>query len=513
MRDINEVLALQDINEVLALQDINQKIYYLKKGRKTELPDAVKLYNDWNPNRHEIITDEEKYPKIKVTLKPEKKYTDPTTGKEYTEPEQKKLVDPNRIALPIEQDIVNIQTAFTVGTEPLLDCKPEESEEGLLTALKQVFKKNKIKYQNKQAVRSWLAEQEVAEYWYVVKDDGFWAKLKRKVAGIFGKSMPEYRLKSVLWSPFRGDKLYPFFDDNGDLVALSREYKKKGLDDDETLCFMTVTKDMVYQWELDSDWQDKGSFRHNFTKMPIIYMYRPDAYCEKIKTLRIRLEKLLSNYADCIDYHFFPILMLFGDVQQLSGELKNRIVQLTGMSANAQYLTWNQVPETVKFEVETLLSQIYGLTNTPRISFDSLKGTGNAVSGVAFDYVFMSTHLNVENLNEVVGVFMQRRVNFLVSAIGSLNSSLAEASETIDIDVQMQPYRLEDLAEKIDTAIKAKDGELWSQGTAISFVGNVDSVVDEVKKIQEEQQQKQDADIDKQKKLQEISKANQAGAK
>ena len=504
---------MRDINEVLALQDINQKIHYLKKGRKTELPDAVKLYNDWDPNRHEIITDEEKYPKIKVTLKPEKKYTDPTTGKEYIEPEQKKLVDPNRIALPIEQDIVNIQTAFTVGTEPLLDCKPGESEEGLLTALKQVFKKNKIRYQNKQAVRSWLAEQEVAEYWYVVKDDGFWSKLKRKVAGIFGKSMPEYRLKSVLWSPFRGDKLYPFFDDNGDLVALSREYKKKGLDDDETQCFMTVTKDMVYQWELDSDWQDRGSFRHNFKKMPIIYMYRPEAYCEKIKTLRIRLEKLLSNYADCIDYHFFPILMLFGDVQQLSGELKNRIVQLTGLSANAQYLTWNQVPETVKFEVETLLSQIYGLTNTPRISFDSLKGTGNAVSGVAFDYVFMSTHLNVENLNEVVGVFMQRRVNFLVSAIGSLNSSLAEVSETIDIDVQMQPYRLEDLSEKINTAIKAKDGELWSQETAIAFVGNVDSVVDEVKKIQEEQQEKQDADIDKQKKLQEINKTNQVGTK
>ena len=499
---------MRDINEVLALQDINQKIYYLKKGRKTELPDAVKLYNDWNPNRHEIITDEEKYPKIKVTLKPEKKYTDPTTGKEYTEPEQKKLVDPNRIALPIEQDIVNIQTAFTVGTEPILDCKPEQSEEGLLVALKQVFKKNKIKYQNKKAVRSWLAEQEVAEYWYVVKDDGFWSKLKRKVAGIFGKSMPEYRLKSVLWSPFRGDKLYPFFDDNGDLVALSREYKKKGLDDDETVCFMTVTKDMVYQWELDSNWQDKGSFRHNFKKMPIVYMFRPEAYCEKIKTLRIRLEKLLSNYADCIDYHFFPILMLFGDVEQLSGELKNRIVQLTGISANAQYLTWNQVPETVKFEAETLLSQIYGLTNTPRISFDSLKGTGNAVSGVAFDYVFMSTHLNVENLNETVGEFMQRRVNFLVSALGSLNSNLAEAADTIDIDVQMEPYRLEDLAEKINTALKAKNGELWSQKRAITFVGNIDNVMDEIEQINEEQAEKQQNEISKQEQLAKFSNRN-----
>lgn len=504
---------MRDINEVLALQDINQKIYYLKKGRKTDLPDAVKLYNDWNPNRHEIITDEDKYPKIKVTLKPEKKYTDPTTGKEYTEPEQKKLVDPNRIALPIEQDIVNIQTAFTVGTEPILDCKPEASEEGLLAALKQVFKKNKIKYQNKKAVRSWLAEQEVAEYWYVVKDDGFWAKLKRKVAEIFGKSMPEYRLKSVLWSPFRGDKLYPFFNDNGDLVALSREYKKKDLNDMEITCFMTITKDMVYQWEQTNGWQETGSFRHGFKKMPIIYMYRSEAYCEKIKTLRIRLEKLLSNYADCIDYHFFPILMLFGDVQQLSGELKNRIVQLTGMSANAQYLTWNQASETVKFEVETLLSQIYGLTNTPRISFDSLKGAGNAVSGVAFDYVFMSTHLNVENLNETVGEFMQRRVNFLVSALGSLNSNLEEASETIGIDVQMQPYRLENLADKIETALKAKNGELWSQRRAITFVGNIDNVLDEVEQIREEQAEKQQNEISKQEQLAKFSRQGNQSVK
>ena len=396
---------------------------------------------------------------------------------------------------------MNIQTAFTVGTEPVLDCQPDQSEENLLSALKQVFKKNKLKYQNKKVVRAWLAEQEVAEYWYVVKDDGFWAKLKRKVAGIFGKSRPEYRLKSAIWSPFRGDKLYPFFNDHGDLVALSREYKKKDLDDVEITCFMTITKDKVYQWELTGNWTDKGSFAHGFKKLPVIYMYRPEAYCEKIKSLRVRLEKLLSNYADCIDYHFFPILMLYGDVQQLSGEFKNRVVQLLGNNANAQYLTWNQASETVKYEAETLFSQIYSLTNTPRISFDSLKGTGSAVSGIAFDYVFMSTHLNVENLNETVGEFMQRRVNFLVSALGSVNTTLEAASETIDVDVQMQPYKLEDIKDKIDTAIKAKGGEIWSQQRAITFVGNVDSVLDEIEAIKEEQAEKQKNDIEKQKLL------------
>ena len=99
-----------------------------------------------------------------------------------------------------------------------------------------------------------------------------------------------------------------------------------------------------------------------------------------------------------------------------------------------KYLTWSQVPDTVKFE---------------------------------------PTHLNVENLNEMVG-------EFLVSALGSVSSTLEEASETIDVDVQMQPYKLEGIKNKIDIAIKAKDGEIWSQQRAITFVGNVDAVLDEI---------------------------------
>lgn len=46
-----------NLEEILALPDIGQKINYLKKGRKTELPDFCKLWDDWNPERHEIMVD------------------------------------------------------------------------------------------------------------------------------------------------------------------------------------------------------------------------------------------------------------------------------------------------------------------------------------------------------------------------------------------------------------------------------------------------------------------------
>lgn len=473
--------------EILALQDVDRKIYYLKKGRKTSIPDSAALYADWDPNRHEIILDKEKYPQIEITIEQEKSDYNEETGKTTIIPKKIKKVEPNRIALPLEQDIVNIQTAFTVGMEPKMDCDPEDSEKGLFEALKQVLKKNKIKYQNRKIVRSWLSELECAEYWYVTKDDGFWAKLKAKVANLFGKSVPQFKLRSVLWSPFRGDKLYPFFDDSGDMVAFSREYKKKDLDDHEITCFMTITQNVVHKWESSTGWKEEAPFKHGFKKLPVLYCYRPEAYCNKIRTIRVRLEKLLSSYADCIDYHFFPILKLFGDVEKMSGEFRNRVVQLTGEGADAAYLTWNQASDPVKVEFENHFNQAYALTNTPRISFENLKGSGNALSGVSFRYVFMGAHMAVENHSEEIGPFMQRRVNFLVSALGSINTNFEKPAETIDIDVEIQPYMIDSLDDKVQTAVSAVSGGIWSTREGVMFAGNAERIEEELAEIKEEQ--------------------------
>lgn len=439
------------------------------------------------------MVDMMKYPDRKVLEVEAQKFYDEKTGKTYEVDAQYKTEPVNRIAIPLEQDIVNIQTAFTVGTEPAINCTPsDDTENKLLNALKSVFKQNKIKYQNKRIVRSWLSEQEVAEYWYVVDDDFFWVKLWNKLKTTFGgKTKPTKRLKSVLWSPFRGDKLYPFFNDEGDMIAFSREYKKKLLDGSEITCFMTITDKMVYKWELSSEYVERPAFAHGFSKIPVVYAYRPEAYCEKIKTFRVRLEKLMSNYADCIDYHFFPLLKLIGDVEGFMGKVKDRMVKLSGEGADAQYLTWNQVPTTVELEMKTLFEKAYSMTNTPQISFEKLSGAGNALSGIAFDYVFLSTHLQVQNHAEVIGEFFQRRVNFIVSALGAINpTEFAVASATIDIDTEVVPYRLDNLDDKVSTAVKAVSGGVWSQRHGVMFVGNLDRIDSELAEIKEEQQEK-----------------------
>lgn len=250
---------------------------------------------------------------------------------------------------------------------------------------------------------------------------------------------------------------------------------------------MTITDRMVYQWDLSKGYEERTVFAHGFPKLPVIYAYRPEAYCKKIKTFRVRLEKLLSNYADCIDYHFFPLLKLIGDVEGFMGKIKDRMVKLTGEGADAQYLTWNQVPDTVKFEAETLTNMAYDMSNTPRISFETLKGVGKA-SGTAFRFMFMGAHMAVENHAEVIGEFMQRRVNFIVSALGAINpSEFSKASQTIDIETDLVPYMIDDLNDKVATAVSAVSGGVWSRREGIMFAGNADRIGEELKEIEEEQ--------------------------
>ena len=75
------------------------------------------------------MVDKEKYPDRKVLEKDAEKVFDEKTGKTYEIEAQYKTEPVNRISIPLEQDIVNIQTAFTVGTEPSMDCTPTDDDE------------------------------------------------------------------------------------------------------------------------------------------------------------------------------------------------------------------------------------------------------------------------------------------------------------------------------------------------------------------------------------------------
>ena len=195
----------------------------------------------------------------------------------------------------------------------------------------------------------------------------------------------------------------------------------------------------------------------------------------------------MSNFADCIDRCFFPYLILEGDIHgtpQQSG--KNRLIKITN-GGKVYYLNWDQASDAVRLELEGLWSKAYQLTNTPQLSLDSLKGLGDVPSGRAFRFLFMGTDLAIDNHAEVIGEHIQRRYNFLVSAVGSLNAEYQKAAQTIDIETEIQPYTIEDIAEKVKIATEACGQPVASLKTGVMMAGITDEVDDEIKEIQEEQ--------------------------
>lgn len=343
-------------------------------------------------------------------------------------------VEVNRIGLPIEQDIVSIHTSFCVGIDPVLGAEPESAEEQTMLALIQATdRRNKMRNRNREVVRSLLSEAMVAEYWFTVQDEPFYRKHK----GITASK----RLKMAVWSPFRGDRLVPIKDSTGDLVRFLRFYDIR--EGNKTIHkAMDIDEAKVRILEMREGWTITKEFAHGFDKIPVVYMERHEPLCHKIKHIRERLEDLTSNFADSIDYNAAPKLVAKGQLSGLAKRGKSQVVEITGNNASLEYLTWNQSADAVRLEMETLIDLAYQMTCTPRISLKDMQGAGNDFSGESFRYVFMGTHLEVRNHEEIIGEYLQRRYNFMLSALALLVPSLQEA-RYMEIEPRLVPYIIE----------------------------------------------------------------------
>lgn len=337
-------MKIEELNKL----DIPERIKELKKS-PAKRPETQQLLKDWDYSQHDVFNVEIRK-KRKVLVKEPEENPDGTIKNPAVYEHQ----EVNRIALPLEQDIVNIHTAFTVGAEPTLTIEGEDKEEqSFLTVLKNIFKQNKIKYENKRLVRSWLSECEVAEYWFTTENASWWQRLLKYISF---SNTPTRKLKSVIWSPFRGDVFYPYYDEYGDMIAFSREYKSKDKQGNDITKLMVIDNQNVTIYANDAV---VSQFKHGFDKIPVIYMKREKPLCDKIRTKRNRLENLLSNFADCLDYNFYPKLVSVGDLEGVQNRgTTSEIIQLAD-GGSVAYLTWQQSPDMAKLEFDNLINYCY----------------------------------------------------------------------------------------------------------------------------------------------------------
>jgi SPP1 family phage portal protein len=193
-------------------------------------------------------------------------------------------------------------------------------------------------------------------------------------------------------------------------------------------------------------------------KIPIIYGKQPEVEWGDVQDMINRLEKLLSNFADTNDYHGSPKILVKGEVEGFSQKGETGAIIEVSENGDAKYLEWEKAPESIKLEIQTLLNLIYTITQTPDISFDSVKGLGT-ISGIALKLMFMDAHLKVADHQEVLDEYLQRRINIIKAYLKLMNTKWSKEIDNLSIEPIITPYMIDATSDKIDMLVNATGGK------------------------------------------------------
>jgi SPP1 family phage portal protein len=459
------------IDEILLLPT-EQAIERLKVS--PDLPDyETEIAPQYDTSGHDVFD---------TTLRPYKSVTRSTgsvdaTGRDITETVAE---DVNRIAVPFQQLIVNRSAGFLLGNPVTRENNAETPAQELLADMvERTLTDNKEPYFNRKVARTVMSECQAAELWYLVEDPIFWRKTLATTRSIF-------KLRVKLLSPSAGDKLYPYFDEYGDMVAFSRGYVMK--DDDgrevEHLDTWTETAWITRQRQGGKPWEEQRQ-ANVMGKIPVVYYQQAKPEWGEVQSMIERYETKASNFADTNDYFGSPMVKITGQVLSLPGKTtQGKVIQLD-VGGDAQYMAWSQAPESERLEFEMLERLIYSCTQTPNISFEQMKAMGSNLSGFAIKLMFTDAHMKAENKIELFGEMFQRRYNLLKHVLGSLvNISLAPEVFNLEIEPVFTPYLPRNEKEDIEVlSIARGNRELMSRKTALENNPLVASVDREIERM------------------------------
>lgn len=476
---------------VLAQEDTNAAITQLKSNRGSSQPDVAKIKAQLDPQKHDVMNPAKRKDRwVKVDANdPNNGGTGSDDGVRVTtsmsqDGTQLRKEPVERVAIALQKLIVKRAVAFLFGNKVLLDADPENAqEEQALKSLKKILKKAKTQTLNRRIARAVFSCTEAAEYWYPVPQPG---------NSLYGFNS-DFKLRCSIFSPLKGDELYPYFDETGDMVAFSRQFTVTDASGTERTYFETYTAEMTYRWENGSGgWKLCEGYptKNPIGKIPIIYVKQEDTEWADVQALIDRLEKLLSNFADTNDYHASPKIVTKGDIINFAKKGEAGAIIEMSPDGDAHYLTWDKAPDSVKLEIETLLRLIYTITQTPDISWESVKGLN--VSGVALRLLFLDAHLKVEDKMEVFGDFLSRRYAVLLEYLAQMNAGnkdFADACRTVNVEPIVTPYTLEDEKEKVEILMAATGQKaISSRKKAVERLGWTDDVTGEIDAIEEEEE-------------------------
>ena len=417
------------------------------------------LVQQFDPTKHPVMN-KQKYPDI---------VTD--EGIEYV----------TRVTCDLQRLATKRMTELVTGIPPKRVYKPNNDRQKQIAAyIESIYDRNRINSVNNERLNMLFAGCEVFTLWYAIEERNT----------LYGFSSP-LKLRCRNFSPMLGDELYPLFDEYGDMIAMSVGYtRKKGRK--YVQYFDTYTADKHIKWSNENGgWAEVENENITLGKIPGVYAWRPTPIWEDTSKTVYEIEWTLSRNGNYLRQNSKPIFIVFADEAISYGDEKSpnrefRSVMQYPQNGRAEYVTWAQAVENLKFYVEQLRDLFFTQLQLPDWSYGKM--SQQALSGESRKQMFIDAQLKVKDESGRLIEFFDREMN-VVKAFAKimLGDGYAADIDALKVETLITPFAITDEKDTINNLMAANGGEpIMSQRESIELFGHSDDVDKTLQEIAEQ---------------------------
>lgn len=388
-----------------------------------------------------------------------------------------------RVALDLQRLAVKRMTELCVGIPVKRIYKPtDEKQKDVARYLEAILVRNRIDTLNIERLNMLFAGCEVLTLWYATEDKN----------NVYGFDSPlKFRCRN--FSPMLGDALYPLFDEYGDLVALSVGYTRKvGKAKVNYFDAYTDSLHVKYSDQGEGRWVEVVREQTTLGKIPAVYMYRPTPIWEGTSDTVYEIEMALSRNGNYLRKNSKPLFIVMADEIISYGDEKSqdrefRSVMQYPANAKAEYVTWAQAVDNLKFFVDSLRSLFFTQLQLPDWSYEKM--SQQALSGESRKQLFIDAQMKVTDESGRLLEFFDRELNVAKAFLKSVLPSHTDAIDALIVETKITPFSIGDQQEQINMLITANGGlPIMSQREAVEALGHSEDVDQTLREIAEQQQ-------------------------
>lgn len=408
------------------------------------------LVNQYDPAKHPVM-DRQKYPDIVSD-----------DGIEYV----------TRITVDLQRLSVKRMTELCCGIPVKRVYRPEnDMQKEIAKYIEAIFDRNRINSVNVERLNMLFASCEVLTLWYAIEEKN----------NIYGFDSPlKFRCRN--FSPMEGDELYPLFDEYGDMVVTSIGYSRKiGKKNVQFLDTYTSQKHIKYS-DVDGDWAEvENEDIASVGKIPGIYIVRPTPIYDGGSNIVFEIEWALSRDGNYLRENSKPLFVVLADEVIKYGDEKNgnkefKAVMQYPKGSTAQYVTWEQAVENLKFYINELRSLFFTQLQLPDWSYEKM--SQQALSGESRKQLFIDAQMKVNDESGRLLEGFDREINVVKAFLKTaLPERYHKDIDALKVETKITPFSITDTKETVDMLMTANGGApIMSQRESIEEFGHSDDV-------------------------------------